>query len=185
VLWIVSGPSSVGKSTFIASQRCRDLTGLPPDAPMLWPGDGPLPTALDATDALFHYNILRPINKGVAHDFATPNFAGEATWAGIVAHPVPKRAIVLVADKDTLLRRIDERSDREADGLRAGGTRYPRKRWRRLVEATDLAAVYVAWRRELSDRHIPYLMLDATGDDYPIIDDAALLPMLARGHGRR
>ena len=32
MIWIISGPTSAGKSTFISSPRCAELTGLSPGA---------------------------------------------------------------------------------------------------------------------------------------------------------
>jgi len=37
MLWLVSGPSSVGKSVFIKSERFKELTGLRTSLPVLLP----------------------------------------------------------------------------------------------------------------------------------------------------
>src|SRR5215217_2286916 len=61
MLWIISGPTSVGKSTFLASPRCTELTGLPSGSPVYWPVDNLRAEDLSSVDAYFHYNILRPL----------------------------------------------------------------------------------------------------------------------------
>src|SRR5688572_10045319 len=63
--WIISGPLSVGKSVFMASPRCAEITGLPPETPVVWASDESQLDALDSSDAYFHYNTLR--NARIAH----------------------------------------------------------------------------------------------------------------------
>src|SRR5689334_21803050 len=65
MLWIISGPSSVGKTQFIRSARCVELTGLSSDSAILSPSQ--VERGMTASgDALYHYNILRPSNKEVS-----------------------------------------------------------------------------------------------------------------------
>src|SRR5688500_6437644 len=76
MLWIVSGPSSVGKSTFLESQRCREITGLPMDAPELIAFEPGIESrSLDNT--LFQYNLLGPATL-----FRRRQAAEARTWKG-------------------------------------------------------------------------------------------------------
>ena len=59
-LFIISGPSSVGKSHFLRGGHAAAITGIAADAPVYIPGEGipkPLP---NNRDCFLHYNINRP-----------------------------------------------------------------------------------------------------------------------------
>lgn len=164
-LWIVGGPSSVGKSRFLACRRANEVTGLPPGTPVLFPGRLTSDTSLE-TDAYLHYNILRGAGGGAGDGRSSPsppNYRDDRRWRLAMRLPVQKRAVLLVADWDTLVERVRSRVVTEEGRQR----RYRVDAWLDLYRRIDLAAIYDAWRRELDRRRIPVMELDATRADYP------------------
>ena len=67
MIWIICGPSSVGKSTFIESGKAAEFTGLPADTPTLFPVEldeifiQKSQDHLLEKDYFIHFNILRPL----------------------------------------------------------------------------------------------------------------------------
>jgi hypothetical protein len=60
MIWIISGPSSSGKSTFIESLRAREITGLS-RKPAVFLASEEIPKAHELYyNCFIHYNILRP-----------------------------------------------------------------------------------------------------------------------------
>lgn len=190
MLWIVSGPSSIGKSTFIANPRCSEITGLPAQTPLVFPSDHFRLEEYDTTDVLYHYNTLRPISlksphgstgAGVKH--ATINsdtgFEQDPSWNDLVSRDMSKKAIVLVTSKQLILRRLRQRQTIEdLQSIDPKKNRYPVRYWLDLVERMDLVALYQAWCRELQARGVPYVLVDSTDDTYPIIEHEDRLPDL-------
>ena len=183
-LWIVSGPSSVGKSTFIESDRCAEITGLPPGAAVVFAfqNNG---ADRDLRNTLFHYNLLRPAAAFLRHErrksrdsvekvalqpghcdltalqAAALMFSQDDAWRAIRTHPVSKRAIVLHADRDQIVARVRERVEVERS-IRGGASNvYNSADWLWLYENLDLAAVYRAWRAELDAAGIEQIHLDS------------------------
>jgi SAM-dependent methyltransferase len=183
VLWIISGPTSVGKSTFIMSHRCAELTGLPPGAPIAWPGLSTNLEHVDLTNVLYHYNILRPLQQQFRLDRAAQRrdaplpprsveFGQDQPWAELLRHGAPKQAVVLLADKGTILDRIRERSTIEAPDLAGRDmASYPNLKWRQVLEPVDLPALYRAWLQELRQHGILYILVDASDDAYRVIPE--------------
>lgn len=162
MIWIVSGPSSAGKSHFLGSSRAMAVTGLSRTTRVWFPkeiGPGAPPPG---EDAFVHYNILRPFQKaerpgGVA--VGPGLFAGDAQWRAILALPGTKKAVVIVAPKEVLVERVKERTGVERDDPHA----YNPARWLRIYEAIDLAAVYREWRTELARHGITSVDVDSGG----------------------
>ncbi len=144
VTWIVSGPSSAGKTAFLKSPACSGITGLPTGAPVALAWQVTRDIDLMHGDLYMHYNILRPVHLRYMkmrrrHRAQTPllrslwpalrrqlsrarsgllsrgtSFADDPAWQRIRDHPQPKEAIVLVASYDELVRRVERRSAVEA-----------------------------------------------------------------------
>ncbi len=197
MLWIISGPSSAGKSRFLLSPRCQEITGLPPGTPVVWPLtsqalDGPL-----RGDLFYHYDVLRPLTlrsnrkpKGLIWALSAglrlagirshtrtaaglPAFEADPKWKDLTHRDMEKKAVVLVAKKETILRRMRERKIIERKELNQwDGMDYPVGHFLQLLRPVDLAALYQAWCRELERQDIPYLLIDSTGDAYPILNDS-------------
>jgi hypothetical protein len=166
-LWIVSGPSSAGKTTFLASARCAGLTGLASDAPVIRPSKiADRAHTVLTRDAYLHYNISRPALRGANKGFdpdALLDYGHDPAWREIAELRVRKRAILLVVDRATLMRRVEARETRETWDQR----RYRGEKWIRLFATVDLEAIYAAWRAELEQSAIPYFELDATRPRFP------------------
>jgi 2-polyprenyl-3-methyl-5-hydroxy-6-metoxy-1,4-benzoquinol methylase len=185
MLWIISGPSSVGKSTFIRSKQCFALTGLRPKKTLvIKPMD--LPDRLDPrlladVDCFVHYNMLRPVSLFAKHEATKATsqreyqtrsieFMADPWWNEFSRRTIDKqkRAVVLVASVAAILERV-------------GGRRgYNIEYWRSLYEKLNLPDIYRAWCSELERRQIPFVFMDATGSTYPVLDPAAALEIVQR-----
>ncbi len=139
MFWIISGPSSVGKSTFIESPRLHEITGLcSSSTPVKFAWNFSAEECASENDILFHYNILRPpdliarrnrdssryrawlgklvgkTSSGWRIDpleklFNRWNYQDDDKWDQLSRSNFPKRAIVLVASRHILLQRVENR----------------------------------------------------------------------------
>lgn len=130
MLWIISGPSSVGKSTFIRSDQCFALTGLRPETTVLKPKNVP---GLDArlladADCFVHYNILRPVSLFAKREATktTPSreyqersvrYNDDPWWNEFSARTRNRRAIVMIANRATISGRAAARPDYKIEYL--------------------------------------------------------------------
>jgi hypothetical protein len=64
MLWIISGPSSIGKSTLRSSPRIREITSLGPETPMVH-SRNLKKTAGITRNSFLHYNILRQADRAI------------------------------------------------------------------------------------------------------------------------
>lgn len=188
MLWIVSGPTSVGKSTFITNPRCADITGLPPETPVAWPATYSRLDEHDATDLFYHYNTLRPLH--LKHRYETSDlpekhpvinsatdFGQDPRWNDLIGREIPKKAVVLVAGKQTILQRVRRRQIIESQTLtNREESRYPAQLWLELLESVDIVALYQAWCRELRSHGIPYVLVNSNDGAYSIIKSEDHLP---------
>jgi 2-polyprenyl-3-methyl-5-hydroxy-6-metoxy-1,4-benzoquinol methylase len=187
VIWIISGPSSAGKSTFIQSARCRALTKLGPDVPVAIPGIEGEEHYRGSGDCFVHYNILRPAylfdrerrrgEAGATDDYRTraTRFSDDPKWVELVGNRAPKQAIVLVANRKTLLERVQGRATRDKTELSRRELDYNPYYWLKLYDRINLPEVYQAWCAELERRRIPYLLLDANNSRYEELDPETAL----------
>ena len=162
MIWIVGGPSSAGKSHFLDSPLAAEMTGLRRGTRVWFPkeiGPGAPPPG---EDAYIHYNILRPFQRTARPgDIAIGPylFEGDKQWRAILALPGPKKAVVVVAERATLVARVKARAEVEAGDAHAYGT----EKWLRIYSAVDVGAVYREWRAELTRRGIEYVKFDGGG----------------------
>jgi hypothetical protein len=178
VIWIISGPTNAGKSTFIRSPQCSSLTSLPIDAPAIFPFASTRFLTTRDQGCLYHYNILRsadiqqrraargePISPKPYH---YTDFDQDLKWREIVSVPTAKAAIVLVIDRKTLLERavrrqiVEYRTTTDRDELP-----YPNEYWLTLCARVDLTRLYQAWCAELQRHGIDCVLLDSRDDSYP------------------
>src|SRR5829696_5977283 len=149
MLWIISGPTSVGKSAFIASSRSAEITGLSPATPTVFPSATSQSAELGSIDAFYHYNILRPVlvgrrarramKKGRDFEIGAIDFDQDAAWTDVAQPAVTKQAIVLVAGKQALIERTRQRERIEDPVLRGQEARdYPAQKWLKVFEQVDL-----------------------------------------------
>ena len=188
MLWIVSGPSSAGKSTFLASPRCREITGLGPDAPVRLPNATGI-EAGDLSDSFVHYNLLRPahrflrlagagkpprraflarlLRRGTAHPDdaafaqAAVDFRDDPAWRAVLAVPSAKKAVVLVAGRERIIERVRERREIEPNRGAEKSNVYPSKFWLALYARIDLPRLYRAWCDELTACGIDGVLIDS------------------------
>lgn len=177
VLWIISGPSSVGKSTFLTRPRCAEVTGLSAAAPVVLASAPAKLDEIGAADAFYHYNILREEAAGAG------GFAEDAAWRDLVRRQLPTRAIVLAASKPVIVRRMMQRHIVEQAALTGHAELdYPIQSWIDALQRTNLAALYAAWLQELRDRGIPYHLLNSEDDVYRPISVEELSQVLQTEH---
>ncbi len=188
MLWIVSGPSSAGKSTFLASPRCREITGLGNDAPVRLPNANGI-DAGELNGSLVHYNLLRPahrflrlagaggpprraflarlLRRGAAHADdaafaqASVDFRGDPAWRAVLDAPLAKKAVVLVAGRERIIERVRARREIEpAQGAEKSNV-YRSEFWLALYERIDLPRLYRAWCDELTACGIDSAFIDS------------------------
>ena len=162
MIWIVGGPTSAGKSFFLGSPHAEEVTGLPRGTRVLFPRHLGPPAPPPDQDAYVHYNILRPFQRqDRPQDVAIgPRmFEGDAQWRAVLAIPADKKAVVVVTDRETLVRRVKARRSVETGDPHEYGI----ARWLRIYEAVDVEAVYDAWRAELAWRGIASVEVDGGG----------------------
>lgn len=187
MIWIISGPTSVGKSTFILSPRCAELTGLGPETPTVWAAADFRLDEIDAGDAFYHYNIMRSARLALRRDediaSNATRFDRDLPWTEIVRRPTAKRAVVLVASKETIVERIATRTVSEAPEMKnfkpLGG--YPSRRWLNIVPQIDVPGLYRAWCAELRDHAIPYVLVNSNDSTFAVIEDETRLEGIVTG----
>jgi hypothetical protein len=189
MIWIISGPTTSGKSTFIMSARCAELTGLAPGTPVVWPYTASDLDALASTDVLFHFNIMRSRELNRLKPRGSPSATGNSGhdelrgfkfdryggWSRVAKSSLPKKAVVLVASKQTLSQRMAQVRIKERPERRGETRNYSHQKWLSLLESVDLAALYRDWLQELRDNSIPYVLVDSNKDSFPIIEDENVL----------
>jgi hypothetical protein len=171
MLWIISGPSSVGKTTFIRNSRSLALTGLPPDTPIIKPVNAPGPDARlqNVKDCFVHYNILRPVSlfakrhaqkTSTIEDYRARSvrFADDPWWLHFCQVAAEKKALILIANRTGILERARNRS------------RYKFDYWKALYEKVRLSDIYRAWSAELKRAEIPHTFVDTTDSGYAELD---------------
>jgi SAM-dependent methyltransferase len=188
MIWIISGPTSAGKSTFIMSPRCAELTGLAPSTAVIWTAAASALDSFASTDVLFHYNILRlqelrrlkrELARSSMEDTRDGTLRGfkfdrHAAWINVATSPHPKKAIVVVVSKQTLAERMSQVRPKEWPELRGWTSNYSHDKWTGLLERVDLAALYRDWLQELRNNSISYLLVDSNTDAYPVIEEDTL-----------
>jgi len=190
LIWIVSGPSCSGKSTFIRSHKAIQLTEIV-HSPVIFPFQNLNKSITYDRDSFFHYNILRPlwillkkqpilylsllypnrtfwklfgINKSkYSFLYDKWDYKVDLQWVRFLDTGSPKKAVVLVANEHILKKRLLERKGREGNRTARGILKrvYPAKRWAFVYSVMDLPLIYEFWCKELKRAGIEYILLDA------------------------
>ena len=182
LIYIIGGPTSSGKSTFIASKRAAELTGLPRGTPVVFPSAQSAGLVQHSgADVFFHYNLLRTIQPNVRQmprsmkkegELDPTEFNKDIAWTELLNLPAPKRAVALVANKQTLLDRIRQRSVvEEPTPTNRAANIYQNDKWLRRLERVNLVALYKAWCKELRDNNIPYVLVNSNDERYLVIEN--------------
>ncbi|MBM4310317.1 MAG: ATP-binding protein [Deltaproteobacteria bacterium] len=195
-MWIISGPSSAGKSHFITSGAAAAVTGLQGDIATLFPDEAK--GCNEKPDTFFlHYNILRPLSiiraeRAGAHGGILSKLAclfsrwreprNTISWPHMLnlwqykrdaaldallrTEPLIK-AIVLVADRQTILDRIRQRETVEPFLQRnRRAARYPGRYWTSVYNAVDLPEIYRRWCDYLRCNAIEYKHIHSAHDRF-------------------
>ena len=178
IIWLISGPTSVGKSTFINSERCSEITNCPKDTPTIM-AHSFQSSVISDLPVYLHYNILRSseVKSGLFDLFFRDEkkitefeFQDDSIWTEILHANKIIKAIVLVSSEETILRRLEERQVVEYEHRVKGKSRkYPKRKWKRIVSYVDMLSLYKQWCQELKLRGIPYILLNSQDRSYPEI----------------
>lgn len=176
MVWILSGPSSAGKSTFITSEAFTDRFGvhygeasvfMAATAPSVLPND---------RNTVFHYNIMRPVrvqrSKEGKNIITMSPFSKDRPWHNLlIQKPKSIRCVVMICSQREILQRVKAREFQE-DALNNGAEKlkYQTDYWAYLYGNIDLSTVYERWFSELGARKISFEMIDSTSPEYRVID---------------
>lgn len=151
---LVIGPSSVGKSTLVASSTLTDL-GL--HRPKVIYGTDLIKTEVPAR-SIIHYNMLHQAEYAKGDwDAAKANwdFMAEPIFNKIVSSGLVQHAVVLVAPIAEIIERMNQRAIVEDVIPR----RYNRELWLEAMQQLDLSALYEQLFNSLDQAGISYLVL--------------------------
>jgi hypothetical protein len=184
MIWIVSGPSSVGKSTFLKSDYFIKKFNIQEETDktlFAYQVNESLSDSINETTFL-HYNICRSIqNKKASRKILfkklplpltrEKNYTYEDTkWDIITSLDKTKmHVIVLVASKEELLKRISTRQYNEPLYTKESKSNYPKHKWKKLYKSLNFEKLYSSWCNELDTKNINYTLIDSSSTDYKLI----------------
>ena len=154
MIFLVCGPSSVGKSTYVQTAEALSAFGLETKPPLVFPDEVGV-RDLPSQPYAVHYNILRPVHSledqgGLASANARWSYDFDQAWQRIVKLPGPKKAIVLVASVEDLKARAAVRTAIEPE-LHAVPHPYPNEYWSKIYQKLDLRLVYQIFVAQLQE----------------------------------
>jgi hypothetical protein len=137
---------------------------------------------LGSADAFYHFNLLRALNRANSQNgSAAIQFAQLAFWRDLVKRDIPKKAVVLVCNTQTLIQRMGQRRLNEEPGSGSTDARkYAAQKWRQILHQVDLVALYQHWCYELQNNQIPYTLINSNSYDYAIVEEDRL-PVVVYG----
>ncbi|HEY9786014.1 MAG TPA: hypothetical protein V6D17_11470 [Candidatus Obscuribacterales bacterium] len=179
-LWIVSGPTCVGKSAFIQSNKFQEISKSATEQTDLC-----FESDTGRSDIAFHYNILKPYRELVlstesrernkAVKVHGDDFLCEQRWKYVVdfSQYHERQAIVLACSKKAILKRR---------ALQIDDSQKNRHWWVSVIDfidSLDLKALYRAWLERLRKDGIEYSLIDSRDFDYrPLKDEAELFDVI-------
>ena len=155
LIWLICGPSSAGKSTFIQSEKCKEITSFPENTPTIMAHTFQSNQVLNP-ETILHYNMLQTEtlwekmigifskNGSKKTEF---DFEKIPSWTSIKRARADIKAVVLVCSRDTLLKRIKKRKFVEAKGLNKQKL-YPKAKWIKMISSVNLELLYLQWCEE-------------------------------------
>ena len=173
---IISGPSCSGKSAFLQSVRADSIVDLSPKHPIIFPCDISNKTSALNSSCYIHYNLLRladHLYRKHDHQLDTYNkFALDSPWNIICDSSTPKQAIVLLASRSVLKKRMLSRKYNESLKLTfRWPRRYPGGNWLAVLARVDLQKIYLSWCAELKERGIPFMLVNGESQDYELVEE--------------
>lgn len=196
-MWLICGPSSVGKSTFIESGKAAHFANLPNNTPTKFPVEFESDLFIPNSDFFLHYNILRPYhfidNSTKYSDFVNRLkrffflehhssteweyiksswvYQKDTSWRNILNTKYAKKAIILVSTKNIIIERTKQRLIIENLHLtNTNQGKYPSSFWINLYNKIDLNDIYRIWCNELDQHGIDYICIDTSSGTYNLID---------------
>ena len=185
MLWIIAGPSSSGKSTFLDSPALTEITGLPSTTTALFARVGVAEQVDRLKDYYFHYNFLRFLEPALKNPGATEiwgitvpapgvgfDYALDTTWDQMASLAMPKKAIVLVISRSLLMERVAVRTVIEPRNIQPGRTHsYPAAEWLEIYGRVDFVDAYRVYLTYLRSKDIDHVLLDSTTSAYSPLRD--------------
>ena len=165
MIWIISGPTCSGKSTFLTSPARKQFTDISPSAPVIFPRNVKEPRTFAKYDFYYHYNILKYANQLLRTDLLkSDNYTNfnDPMWLKLLSQNSGKKAIVLVVRRSVLEKRVVSRIDSEPKEIRPKhNVRFLRDQKMALLGAVNLDLVYQEWCRELRLNQIPFTLIES------------------------
>ena len=158
IMWIITAPSSGGKSTFIDSPTAVEMTGLRSDQ---WMQSNHYVKRGKRRKGSFYFHLC------MKSDIAFP-------FGEIIKDPMHKRALVLAVPQDVHKERVKKRT-RDAKAGLAPAT-HPNILLK--LSAEKYLSLYEACIDQLKKNNIPYQILHAAQPGYPEVDEADLPQIL-------
>jgi hypothetical protein len=173
MIWIISGPHCSGKSTFLTSPARKQYTDISPSAPVMFPRHITAKNIVPDFDYYYHYNILRVASQLFRENRLTKdnytNF-NEPFWLQLLSQKSGKKAIVLVARRSMLEKRILTRVDSEPKKIRRQhDVRFQRESKLALLKQVNLELVYQEWCRELRRNQIPFTLIESQEGSFAVL----------------
>ena len=174
MICIVSGPSCVGKSTFLQDTQVYPITNLLSTDPVVFPYTISNQTENQKDSCFIHYNTLRVADQIFRNsDEKTGlqnNFTTDLSWGKISKFSTPTNVIVLVASRTVLENRMLSRQFIETKALTGfPPERYSAKHWIGVLNSLDLHAHYLSWCSELRRVGKQYTLINSESEDYQIL----------------
>ena len=110
------------------------------------------------------------------HQIDSPNyFLSDPPWNKIREFSVPIKAIVLLASRSVLEKRMLSRRHIESRKLTGHSPcQYPVSHWLEVLARVNLHELYTSWCYELKQIGIPYTLINSESKDYGFIEEDQL-----------
>lgn len=163
-IFVVSGPSSAGKSTYIS--KCNDVE--PPCERIIYAHE--IATNSEIPEcSLVHYNTLRVIDRNrpeasagsisrYGKNLTRPDFSDDPAWQRLKAERNRLRVVVILAREFDIWTRCLTRQYIEPQINRQPN--YPINRWMGHYKKLDLEEHYRAWLSELNSAGISFEVIE-------------------------
>ena len=162
-VWLISGPSSAGKSTFLLDPVAEEICGIAKDTPVVMArkfGKKEI-----QGDFAVHYNILWPASRNVS----PYDFENDPAWQNILKAKENLQAVVIKTSKKIIFERVSNRTIVESEQLGQKERKYKKDKWLTIYERVKLKKLYKSWIKELKRNGIPYIVVDGNDKGFAVI----------------